>query len=113
MLPPARPVTGLDTRGGGHRQRQRDLLMRELGLTAYEELHAWSVRQREQYWAWVVQRLGIHLQRNYGTLLDLTHGSEQPRWLVGAQLNIVRVVFAPQPSRRPSCFKRPTDRCRP
>jgi len=68
-------------------------LMAELGITAYEELHAWSVANRPQFWQRMIERLGIVLRRPYTQILDLGAGVEAPQWLAGAELNIVESCF--------------------
>jgi acetyl-CoA synthetase len=68
-------------------------VMRKLGLESYEAFHAWSVQEREAYWAVVLEQLGIRMHQNYSRVLDLSAGIEQPRWLVGARLNIVESCF--------------------
>lgn len=73
-------------------------LLRELNLNSYAELHAWSVQHRDRFWARMIQRLGIRLQRQYSQIVDLTQGIESPVWLVDARLNIVD-----------SCFQAPTE----
>jgi acetyl-CoA synthetase len=69
-------------------------MMRERGFGSVAELHAWSVHQREEFWAHMIERLGIRLRKPYERLLDLAAGVEQPRWLVGARMNIVDSCFA-------------------
>jgi acetyl-CoA synthetase len=73
-------------------------LMRHAGVNSYEALHAWSVRNREAYWALAIERLGIHFQKPFSQVADLSRGVEEPRWLVDARLNIVE-----------SCFQSPPD----
>jgi acetyl-CoA synthetase len=69
-------------------------LMQRAGVDSYEALHAWSVRHRETFWALAIKRLGLHFQRPVSRVMDLSRGVEEPRWLVGAQLNIVESCFA-------------------
>src|SRR5579859_3514560 len=73
-------------------------LQQQTGLESYEALHAWSVQHREEYWRLAIERLGIRFQRPFERLVDLSAGVKQPRWLTGAQLNIVE-----------SCFGAPAD----
>ena len=74
-------------------------LIADRGLPGYPELHRWSVEQRGEFWGEVVERLGIALRTPYRTLLDDSGGPEQPRWLVGAELNIVESCFTAPPDR--------------
>ena len=73
-------------------------LMERAGVGSYDELHAWSVGEREAYWASAIERLGIRFQKPFAKIVDLSAGIEQPRWLVDAQMNIVE-----------SCFTAPSD----
>src|SRR5258708_40105146 len=73
-------------------------LMRHIGAASYEALHQWSVQNREEFWALVIERLGIRFQKPFSRVMDLSHGVETPCWLVDAQLNIVE-----------SCFSAPAD----
>ena len=72
--------------------------MRKIGTASYEELHRWSVQNREEFWRLVIQRLDIRFQQPFNRVLDLSSGVETPRWLVDAQFNIVE-----------SCFNAPPD----
>src|SRR6266705_6230976 len=63
-------------------------LMQRAGVDSYEVLHQWSVQKREDFWATVIERLGIRFQKPFSRVLDLAGGVENPRWLVDAQFNI-------------------------
>ncbi len=76
-------------------------LMRRVGVAAYEDLHAWSARNREAYWALAIDRLGIRFQRPYSRVANLSGGVEAARWLVDARFNIVESCFA-APSNSPA-----------
>jgi acetyl-CoA synthetase len=73
-------------------------LMARAGVGSYDELHAWSVRDRRAYWALAIERLGISFQRPFDHVADFSAGIENPRWLVNARMNIVE-----------SCFTAPSD----
>ena len=64
-----------------------------LKLDSYQELHAWSTAHRFRYWDLMIQRLGIRLRRPYTAIADLSRGTESPRWLVDARLNIAESCF--------------------
>lgn len=68
-------------------------LMRELQISSYAELHAWSVQRRAEFWHRMIQRLGIQFQQPYTQLVDLAQGLEFPNWLVDSRLNIVESCF--------------------
>ena len=67
-------------------------------MESYEDLHAWSVQHRDEYWKVAVERLGVSFRRPFDRIMDLSDGLEQPRWLSGAKYNIVE-----------SCFGAPAD----
>lgn len=69
-------------------------LMREVGIPSYEALHQWSVQDRETFWKLAIERLGIRFRQPFERILDLSQGVEEPRWLPGAQFNIVESCFA-------------------
>lgn len=75
-----------------------DWLMQHAAVDSYSELHAWSVQERERFWAAVVERLGIRFHHPYERVLDLSCGVESPNWFPGAKMNIVE-----------SCFSAPAD----
>ncbi|MDJ0570288.1 MAG: AMP-binding protein [Pleurocapsa sp. MO_192.B19] len=68
-------------------------LMKELKIVSYEELHAWSVQNRAEFWEVTIRRLNICLSQKYTQIVDLSPGIESPQWLVGARLNIVESCF--------------------
>jgi acetyl-CoA synthetase len=72
-------------------------LMRRIGVDSYKDLHSWSVRNREDFWSLTIERLGVHFQRPFSRIADLSHGVEGPRWLVDARLNIVESCFSAPP----------------
>jgi acetyl-CoA synthetase len=69
-------------------------LMQRAGVSSYEGLHAWSVQNREVFWALAIERLGIRFRQLYSRVMDLSRGVEEPHWLVDAQLNIVESCFS-------------------
>ena len=74
------------------------VLLRDVGLEDYLELHRWSVDNRSEFWRRVIAHLGIQFHRDPEQILDLSPGVEDPVWLPGAELNIVD-----------SCFQAPAD----
>ena len=72
-------------------------LMQRIGVASYEELHAWSVRNRAEYWQLAVERLGVRFSRPFRQVVDLSSGVEAPQWLPGAQLNVVDSCFSAPP----------------
>ena len=73
--------------------------MEAVGIDRYEDFHAWSVQDRSSFWAHTLKQLGIVFTRPPDTILDLSGGVRQPRWLSGAELNIVDSCFTTDPNR--------------
>lgn len=68
-------------------------LMIERGVTAYSDLHRWSVAHREDFWTLMIERLGIVFDTPAARLVDLSCGVHAPRWLPDAKLNISNSCF--------------------
>ena len=77
--------------------------MDAVGIDRYEDFHAWSVQDRPAFWAHTLQRLGVVFTRPPDTILDLAGGVRQPRWLPGAEMNIVDSCFTADRD-RPAVF---------
>jgi acetyl-CoA synthetase len=73
--------------------------MAELGFSTWRQLHAWSVREREEFWTEVIARLGIVFRREPERVLDASGGAEHPRWLPGAVMSIADTCFLGDPGR--------------
>jgi len=71
--------------------------MQRAGVGTYAELHAWSVRNREEYWRLAIERLEVRCEQPPGRVMDLPHGIETPSWLPGARLNIAESCFRASP----------------
>lgn len=88
-----------------------------VGIDRYEDFHAWSVRDPAAFWTHTLERLGIVFTRPPDAILDLDEGVRSsasgvgnprsmprggvrdPRWLPGAELNIVDSCFTADPGR--------------
>ena len=68
-------------------------LMRQAGKKTYDDLHRWSIRHREAFWATMIDRLDVRLKQPGSSALDASDGPEHPRWLVDAKLNVVDSCF--------------------
>ena len=67
-------------------------LMRKAGAKDYRNLHAWSVSQRREFWATMVDRLEVQFREPFTSVLELPDGLEYPRRLCG-KLNVVDSCF--------------------
>lgn len=77
--------------------------MAAVGIEEYDDFHAWSVRDRTAFWTHTLERLGIVFTKPPDAILDAGGGVRNPRWLPGAQLNIVDSCFNADPA-RPAVF---------
>lgn len=68
-------------------------VMRELDFDSYEALHSWSVHHRANFWKLMIERLDVQFERKFSKVMDLSKGTEFPKWLVDARLNIVESCF--------------------
>ena len=68
-------------------------LIAKLGLATWEELHAWSAREREAFWSAAIAELDVVFRHAPDRVLEPGRFAEDPRWLPGASLNIVESCF--------------------
>ncbi len=74
-------------------------MMNERGFGSVAELHAWSTSKRSEFWGHMIERLGIRLAKPCASVLDVSAGVEEPRWLCGARLNIAESCFGAEPDK--------------
>ncbi len=72
--------------------------MAELKINSLKEFHAWTVTHYQEFWQYMIAKLGIIFRKNPEKLVDLSHGIESPQWLAGAKLNISESCFTASPS---------------
>jgi len=72
-------------------------LMKEKGLSGYEDLHKWSVRNRDVYWQETLGLLKIKFETAPTVISETTENPGQPKWLPGAALNIAESCFGASP----------------
>ena len=65
----------------------------------YEELHKWSITERDEFWEESVGLLDVQFRQPPTAIVDLSSGVETPKWLPGASLNIVDTCFTAPPDR--------------
>ncbi len=68
-------------------------LMATRKVRTYAELHAWSSENREEFWATMIETLGIVFRRPPDRILDPRSDVTHPNWLPGAALNIAESCF--------------------
>lgn len=69
-------------------------LMKELGVSSYEDMLALSNREPEQYWNVVMAFCEIEWDQPPANHVDLSVGREFPRWFPGGALNWINSVLA-------------------
>lgn len=74
-------------------------LIEDLGHRSYEELHAWSVSHRQDFWANLVRKLKIAFQREPDGILEPHSTPTRPEWLPGARLNIAESCLQGDPAK--------------
>jgi acetyl-CoA synthetase len=75
------------------------LALDERGFGSYDEFHEWSCREREDFWRFVIARLGVVFQSPPERVLDPSGSPSSPRWLPGARLNCVDSCFRAEPTK--------------
>jgi acetyl-CoA synthetase len=69
-------------------------LMKATGRNNYSDLYQWSITDKAAFWETMVNRMDVRLKKAYTSVLDTSEGTEQARWLTGAELNIVDSCFS-------------------
>ena len=73
--------------------------MKENEIDDYETLHRWSVQNKSVFWEYALRRLGIVFEKEPGTILDLSGGVTDPRWLPGAEMSCIDSCFSADPAK--------------
>ncbi|MDI1242466.1 MAG: AMP-binding protein [bacterium] len=67
--------------------------MKQVGVSTWDELYAFSIRDVEKFTEEVLKFLDIKFDPPYGKLLDASNGPEMPIWLDVAGLNITEMCL--------------------
>ncbi len=67
--------------------------MRQVGVSTWDELYEFSIRDVEKFTEEVLKFLDIQFDPPYEKLLDTSNGVELPTWLSGAGLNITEMCL--------------------
>lgn len=67
--------------------------LHDLNLDSMEELHDWSIQNREAFTQKLIESLSIEFIQESEQIMDLSAGVEQVKWLTGAKFNIVESCF--------------------
>jgi len=68
-------------------------MMQEHGFENYDDFWKWSITNKETFWEATIENLGIEFAQNYASIVDISKGVENARWLKNAKLNIVDACF--------------------
>ena len=68
-------------------------MMQEHGFENYDDFWKWSVTNKETFWEATIHNLGIEFAQNYASIVDISEGVENAKWLQNAKLNIVDACF--------------------
>ena len=68
-------------------------MMQEHGFENYDDFWKWSVTNKETFWEATIHNLGIEFAQNYASIVDISEGVENAKWLKNAKLNIVDACF--------------------
>ena len=67
--------------------------MRQVGVSTWDDLYEFSIRDVEKFTEEVLKFLDIKFDPPYEKLLDTSNGIEFPKWLSGAGLNIIEMCL--------------------
>ncbi|MEZ5278049.1 MAG: AMP-binding protein [Opitutaceae bacterium] len=68
-------------------------VMGDLGIGDYRDFHCWSTRNRDDFWAAMIDRLGIRFHEPFREIRLPESPLEKPDWLPGARMNIAESCF--------------------
>ena len=67
--------------------------MTEKGMSQVSEIYQWSITDRLQFWQEAMGKVGIRFKKYYEAVADFSEDSNVPRWLPGAEFNIIDSCF--------------------
>ncbi len=67
--------------------------IQKAGFGSYEDFYRFSIENKEKFWEFTLEQLGIQFHKPYQKILDLSKGIESPYWLSGAKINITDSCF--------------------
>jgi len=86
------PIAWTPTPGVIERSRLMEF-MRQVGVSTWDELYEFSIRDVEKFTQEVLKFLDIKFDPPYEKLLDISNGVESPTWLSDAGLNINKICI--------------------
>jgi len=73
--------------------------MEETKYSTLKEFHAWSTRDPNHFWQYMITRLGIQFYTKPLMICDVSRGDENPDWLKDAKFNITDSCFKTNPTK--------------
>ena len=67
--------------------------MGKRGIGTYEDLRRWCAENRELFWEFMIEQLGVRFHRPPSCIMDPSSDVTCPKWLVDARLNIADSCF--------------------
>lgn len=67
--------------------------MQDLQISEYRDFYNWSIDNRKEFWDMAIDKIGIPFKEKYASIVDLSDGVKNPKWLPNAKLNIVDACF--------------------
>jgi acetyl-CoA synthetase len=80
--------------------------LNELNLHSMEDLHSWSVHDRDHFTQKLIDSLRIRFQEPPREIMNVEAAIEQVQWLTGARLNIVESCFRDKSDETAICFQK-------
>ena len=68
------------------------------GFSKYDDFWKWSVTNKEAFTEQTLKALGIKFNKKYSSVLDISEGVEQAKWLKDAEFNCVDSCFQNTPT---------------
>ena len=62
-------------------------MMLKNNFDTYQDFWRWSATEKESFWEQTIENLHIQFQKKYSSILDVSEGVEQARWLKPRRLS--------------------------
>lgn len=73
-------------------------MMQKNNFDSYDDFWKWSVKNKKKFWVQTLEKLGIVFNKEFSTILDVSSGVENPKWLKDSKFNIVDSCFQNNPN---------------
>ena len=79
---------------------------KRVGINNSQNLHDWSVKNRQLFWNEVVSVLGIKFHKPFESIMGASAQETSPQWLPGAKMNIAESCFTAKPNQAALVFQK-------